>query len=212
MRWRRWGTALAVTGLLGLPAAALGAAAPAGATAPARPGEDIRDIHGPIAAPVRGPVWPYLAGAGIAAALAGGFALYKRRRPRPLTPAARALLALDEARSLAGSDARGFSFAVSEVVRRYLEEQFPLRAAHRTTEELLRDLMRDDSPVAPHRAALGDFLACCDLAKFAGWTLSPTEMASMLASAETFVRATSSTPAPQTTTFRLDGARQGTSA
>ena len=88
-------------------------------------------------------------------------------------------------------DPRQFSFAVSEIVRQYVEEAFRVRAAHRTTEELLADLMLDRSPVALHRTALGEFLRYCDLAKFAGWSLSPADRSALLTSAETFVRATS---------------------
>ncbi len=165
MRSRLW-TLGGVVALLGLVAGAPLHAAPAAAA------QDIRDIHGPIAAPARRPLWPWLAGGGIVAAVAAGWGLSRRRRTRPLAPADRALQALAEARALTQLDARGFSFAVSEIVRVYVEEAFALRAAHRTTEELLGDLMGDASPVAAHRAELGDFLRYCDLAKFAGWSLS----------------------------------------
>ena len=75
--------------------------------------------------------------------------------------------------------------------------------------------MSDTSPVAAHRAELGEFLRYCDLAKFAGWSLSETEMTSMLASAEAFVRATSAAPpAPGAPTGSLDHAEpeRGTAA
>jgi len=169
--------ALAMAGLL------------AGATLHAAPAQtdDIRDIHGPIAVPAARPVWPYLAAAGV---LAGAVALYRRRRAPALTPAARALRALDELRPFTAAEARAFSFTISEIVRRYVEASFPVRAAHRTTEELLADLMRDASPVAAKRAELGEFLRYCDLAKFAGWSLSSADMTAMLASAEAFIRGT----------------------
>jgi len=172
--------ALAMAGLL------------AGATLHAAPAQtdDIRDIHGPIAVPAPRPVWPYLAGAGMLASAAGAVVLYRRRRAPALTPAARALRALDELRPFTAAEARAFSFTVSEIVRRYVEASFPVRAAHRTTEELLADLMRDASPVAAKRAELGEFLRYCDLAKFAGWSLSSADMAAMLASAEAFIRGT----------------------
>lgn len=158
--------------------------------APGRlPTEDIRDIHGPVAMPGPRPVWLYFAAVGGLAVAVGAVALY-RRRPPALTPAARALLALDQLRPFTGADARAFSFTVSEIVRRYVEESFPVRAAHRTTEELLAELMREAGPVAAKRWELGEFLRYCDLAKFAGWSLSADDMAAMLASAEAFVRGT----------------------
>jgi hypothetical protein len=152
--------------------------------------EDIRDIHGPIDVPRRHPRWWYLAGAGGLSLAAASLAVYARRRKRRAPPHVRALEALAALQSSPGTDARTFSFAVSEIVRRYVEEAFAVRAAHRTTEELLADLMLDTSPVAAHRTAVGEFLRHCDLAKFAGWSLSQADMAALLASAETFVLAT----------------------
>ena len=125
------------------------------------------------------------------------FVLYARRRKRIAPPHERALRALEEAGTMFEGDPRRFSFAVSEIVRQYVEEAFRVRAAHRTTEELLADLMLDRSPVALHRTALGEFLRYCDLAKFAGWSLSPADRMAMLVSAETFVRATATPESPE---------------
>jgi len=169
---------------------------------PTSEGQDIRDIHGPVALPGRLPLVWFVA-SGLALVTVAGGLLYRYRRRPPLPPHQRALRALEEARTLLGGDPRMFSFTVSEIVRAYVEAAFALRAAHRTTEELLADLMRDQSPVASHRAALGQFLQRCDLAKFAGWSLSPLDMTAMLDSAEAFVRATSpdgaAPPAPMAT-------------
>ncbi len=160
-------------------------------------GQDIRDIHGPIAIPQRRSSWWYLTGGAIAAAAVIELIFYTRRR-RPLVPPhERALRALAEAGALVEGDPRQFSFAVSEIVRLYVEEAFRVRAAHRTTEELLADLMLDRSPIALHRTALGEFLRYCDLAKFAGWSLSRADMAAMLASAETFILATAVPASPE---------------
>ena len=160
-------------------------------------GQDIRDIHGPIAIAARPSPWWYVGAGAAAAGLLAGLILYRRRR-RPIAPPhERALRALTEAGAMFESDPREFSFAVSEIVRQYVEEAFRVRAAHRTTEELLADLMLDRSPVALHRTALGEFLRYCDLAKFAGWSLSPNDRAAMLASAETFVLATSAPVSPE---------------
>ena len=159
-------------------------------------GQDIRDIHGPIAIPHRRSPWWYVGGAAVAAGAVAALVLYARRRRPVAPPHERALRALAEAGTEFAGDPRQFSFAVSEIVRQYVEEAFRVRAAHRTTEELLADLMLDRSPVALHRTALGEFLRYCDLAKFAGWSLSPADRAAMLASAETFVRATAVPTSP----------------
>jgi hypothetical protein len=186
----------------GLPArsAAPPTGAPAGnspGAANADSGQDIRDIHGPIAIPGRRSSWWYAGVAAIAVGVLAAFAFYARRHKPIAPPHERALRALEEAGTMFEGDPRQFSFAVSEIVRQYVEEAFRVRAAHRTTEELLADLMLDRSPVAVHRAALGEFLRYCDLAKFAGWSLSPADRMAMLASAETFVRATATPESPE---------------
>ncbi len=172
-------------------------------------GEDIRDIHGPIAISARrSPCW-YLAAAGALAAVGVALTMRAHRRRPALAPHERALRALAGAQLLVGDDAREFAFVASETVRVYVEEAFGVRAAHRTTEELLVDLMQDTSPVATHRVELSEFLRHCDLAKFGGWSLSRADMAAMLGSAEAFVRATATqsvaSPVVPTTALRSEG-------
>jgi hypothetical protein len=76
------------------------------------------------------------------------------------------------------------------VVRSFIEQTFPVRAAHRTTEEFLGDLIaHTDSPLAGHQGTLGEFLGHCDLAKFARWQLSVPQMEAMLQSARDFILA-----------------------
>jgi hypothetical protein len=184
-----------------LPRSSPGIAALLGGNAAPRPrgdaNQDIRDIHGPIALPQRRSPWWYIGGASAAVAAIAALAFYTRRRRPSAPPHERALRALAAAGAAFEGDPRQFSFAVSEIVRRYVEEAFRVRAAHRTTEELLADLMSDRSPVALHRTALGEFLRYCDLAKFAGWSLSPADRTAMLASAEMFVRATATPASPE---------------
>jgi hypothetical protein len=159
--------------------------------------QDIRDIHGPIALVGRRSPWWYAGGAAIVIGAISASVLHSRRR-RPNSPAhQRALRALEEAGTSFAGDSRQFSFAVSEIVRRYVEEAFRVRASHRTTEELLVDLMLDRSAVALHRTALGEFLRYCDLAKFAGWSLSPADRIAMLASAKAFILATTAPASPE---------------
>lgn len=163
---------------------------------------DIRDIRGPK--PVPSP-WLWVAGAacGLAAgALACGIWRWKQRSvDRMKLPFEIALERLEEARALLHpGTAREFSFAVSEVVRDYIEERFHVRAARRTTEEFLHDLAQpSDTVLGGHRDLLADFLHHCDLAKFARWILSEEEMETMLQSARNFVTETAR-PAPAPTT------------
>ena len=118
-----------------------------------------------------------------------------------LLPYEIALARLEEARSLIQPEhAREFSIAVSEIMRQFIEERFRVRAARRTTEEFLHDLLDpSDALLTSHRELLADFLQHCDLAKFARWILSIEEMETMLASAQTFVRETARPLAPDAT-------------
>jgi len=92
---------------------------------------------------------------------------------------------------LSPEQAHTFSDLVSEVVRSFIEQTFPVRAEHRTTEEFLCDLVTNaDGPLAGHRDTLGEFLGHCDLAKFAMWRLSIPQMEAMHQSARDFILAT----------------------
>ena len=83
-----------------------------------------------------------------------------------------------------------FYVGVSQVLRRYLEERFGLRAPERTTEEFLRDLERGDSLARRHRGVLERFLSQCDMVKFAKVVPSPDEHGRAYALAEAFVEST----------------------
>jgi hypothetical protein len=167
--------------------------APAGKTLPVTaPEEDIFDIRPPIhiAEEVFWAGW----GAGVLAAAGLGYGLWRllRGKLRVKLPHEVALEKLRAARQfLSPEQARTFSDVVSEVVRSYIEQSFPVRAAHRTTEEFLSDLVTNaESPLAGHRDTLGEFLGHCDLAKFAMWRLSVPQMEAMLQSAREFILAT----------------------
>jgi hypothetical protein len=155
--------------------------------------QDIRDIRPPYHIP---PGWLWLAWAGGGLALVvlgyGAWRWRSRLGLRVKLPYEIALEQLEKARRLMQPEqARAFSIAVSEIVRDYIEKSFPVPAAHRTTEEFLRDLAtRVDSPLVAHQPVLADFLRHCDLAKFARWVLSVPQMEAMLQSAGTFIVAT----------------------
>jgi len=173
--------------------------------------EDIRDIRGPkfIFPPWLLPA--VIAGAVLLAVGAWGLRrwLRRRRQPRALLPFEIALQRLEEMRALMQpAAAREFSIAVSDVVRRYIEERFGVTATHRTTEEFLHELLESShAPLARHRAVLSEFLQQCDLVKFAGISLTLQNMESLHHSARAFVLetakpdeplASSAHPAPET--------------
>ena len=181
----KFSRAIAVIALAHALASVSAHAAPVTQSAPA---EDIIDIRPPIhiAAP-----FPWLAwSAGALCLIAVSTAAWKlwRREKRKLAYEI-ALERLENTRPLMReSNAEPFSLAVSEIVRCFIEEVLPVRAAHRTTDEFLRDLSSlSYLPLAEHRDSLADFLRHCDLAKFARWSLTVSQMEAMLESAKAFV-------------------------
>jgi len=87
---------------------------------------------------------------------------------------------------------REFSSAISDTVREYIEAGFKITATHQTTEEFLHDILAaEKSPLSAHRTLLAEFLRQCDLAKFAGMSLTHANMETLYQSARSFVVGTS---------------------
>jgi hypothetical protein len=84
----------------------------------------------------------------------------------PVPPHVRARRALEAALALL-SDPKAFTIAVSGAVREYLEQRFDFHAPERTTEEFLYELQGTNLLTAEQKLSLGEFLANCDLIKFA---------------------------------------------
>ncbi|MFZ5807273.1 MAG: DUF4381 family protein [Verrucomicrobiota bacterium] len=161
------------------------------------PLEDIRDIQGPI--PFPSP-WGCIGGIILTLLIIGGIiwwiTWWKKNRKKTSLPKADAiaLQSLEEAMMwIEKNSPREFSFAVSEIIRVYIENRFQVFAARKTTEEFLRDLLeKHDSPLAQWKNSLEDFLMHCDLAKFGKHPLTKEAMMKMLESAKTFVMQTTS--------------------
>ena len=151
---------------------------------------DIRDIRGPI--PLSS-AWLWTAGlaGGVMLGLVAFGAWRWNRRRRSIAAQLPFELALERLRAaralMQPTTVREFSITVSDIVRSYIEERFQVMAAHRTTEEFLHDLLQSPhEPLVRHRALLVGFLRHCDLAKFAGWSLSAEEMETTYESARIF--------------------------
>jgi hypothetical protein len=161
---------------------------------------DIHDIHAPFLIPQDWRV-PVLIGTAAVLALLlvwFGWRWLRARRPQ-LTLVERTLLKLDATRPLMeDGDVRGFSVAVSDIVRGYVEERFAVHATQRTTTEFLRDcLAQVGSALQAHEQSLSEFLKFCDLAKFARWSLNGEEMRGLLSSARQFVESSGNVPIRQ---------------
>ncbi len=128
--------------------------------------------------------------------------------PRALLLFEIALQRLEDIRALMQpSSVREFSIAISDIVRRYIEDRFKITATHRTTEEFLHDLLESsNAALAAHRGSLAQFLSQCDVAKFAGVGLSMQIMESLHQSARSFV-IESSKPLPAAESSNALGVR-----
>ena len=142
---------------------------------------DIRDIKPPLAIPdsLTWLWWGLAAGAVIGAALLLWRQLKKRQPnlvlPPPIPAHVRAKHKLEQALTLI-TQPKPFVVAVSDAERAYLEERFEFRAPERTTEEFLRELAGTKLLVPEQKARLGEFLANCDLVKFAKYEPGEKEL------------------------------------
>ena len=95
------------------------------------------------------------------------------------------------------SDPYAFCSLVSDVLRAYVEERFDLKAPERTTEEFMEELRASTKLRGDHKLLLEDFLARCDLVKFARFEPTVPELEALLDSAYRFVDETAPLDEPE---------------
>jgi hypothetical protein len=132
-----------------------------------------------------------------------GWKLYRRLRrlseavPPPLPPWEEALGALDRLpwrEWLADGQFKRFYYALSEILKRYLERRFEFDAVEQTTTELLASMRAQKLPM---RDEITRFFARCDLVKYAKTVPPEDEAERALEQLRDFVIRTK--PAPQPT-------------
>lgn len=123
----------------------------------------------------------------------------------PPDPEAIALQELDRLLAenlLARGEIKLFHLRISDILRRYIENRFGLRAPEQTTEEFLLELSRaassPDAPLGRHKTLLSSFLHQCDLVKFARHEPAVAESEKILVLCQEFIKKTS--PKSETTT------------
>lgn len=156
---------------------------------------DIRDIAPPIEIP-SGLVWLWWGLAALAIAIVALFfwRWWRKRAAQvaviPMIPAhVRAKQKLQEALTLIAQP-KPFVVAVSDAERLYLEERFSFRAPERTTEEFLRELSATELLTKSQKESLSQFLASCDLVKFAKYEPGENELRALHSSALRLVEET----------------------
>jgi hypothetical protein len=153
--------------------------------------EDIRDIKGLV--PVPHDWWWLWLVLVLAIIVALAVWLWRRKRPTtatetvaPLSPHEIAMHALQQLRE-ENPVVEEFYTRLSDIVRRYLENQMGLRAPERTTEEFLHEMSRDHALSEEHKELLAAFLEESDLVKFARFRPGDDDKQRVFAAAEKFV-------------------------
>ena len=119
-----------------------------------------------------------------------------RKKQVTLSPRERALAALSELESEVERIAPyQFSIRVSNILRRYVVEQFDLPMTRQTSVEFLNAIASAPNFGDEEKALLADFLNRCDLIKFARYEATPEDSRLLLDEARQFVKGGALVPA-----------------
>ncbi|OQX81745.1 MAG: hypothetical protein B6D56_01335 [Candidatus Omnitrophica bacterium 4484_70.1] len=157
----------------------------------------LRDIAGPVGFPVNRCIYILM----ILGVVLGGIGLGvwkimrdKRRKqqevksPKPAYEVAYELLAeLKSKDYLTKGKIKEYYTELSDIVRKYIERRFNLRAPEMTTEEFLTSVKDNELLSSEHKKLVGDFLSHCDLVKFAKYQPLREEIELSFASAKKLV-------------------------
>ena len=154
--------------------------------------QELHDISPPVDYSLI-PLWAFFAAAFVVLALIGfvaWFILRWLRRPKPeITPRARALALLQRARGeIVKVGPYQFSIRVSDILRRYVTEQYRLPVTRQTSVEFLETLAKASPFSEDEKSLLGDFLNRCDLIKFARYDATIADSERLLDEATRFVQ------------------------
>ncbi|MGZ4966415.1 MAG: DUF4381 family protein [Chthoniobacterales bacterium] len=122
---------------------------------------------------------------------------WRRRRPQHIeTPRERALKLLELARvEIEQLTPYEFSIRVSDILRRYVTEQYHLPLTRQTSVEFLEALARTKHFSEDERSLLDDFLSRCDLIKFARYDATTADSELLMEEAMRFVKGGELAPA-----------------
>jgi hypothetical protein len=160
----------------------------------ASPTPAIHDIRPPLDV-FPYPMWMIVTAGVVAAAILAsvitGMVIAAKNRPKapPPTPREMALRRLKEAEAdLARTAPYAFSIRVSDILRRYVSEQYQLRATEQTSPEFLAAAARSPHFTKSDKDLLASFLEHCDLIKFAHVDATAEDSATSIEQAVRFVK------------------------
>jgi hypothetical protein len=162
-------------------------------------GQIVNDIAPPVQYSVI-PQWMIFAASLIAVTVIGlpiwyGRKLFRKKKPTP-TPRERALTALGAVENeIENVASYRFSIRVSDILRRYVMEQFDLPMTRQTSVEFLNAISNAANFTEDEKALLTDFLNRCDLIKFARYEATVADSRLLLDEARQFVKGGALVPA-----------------
>src|SRR6267142_1497902 len=125
--------------------------------------------------------------------------LFKRKRKPDQPPKLPREIALEELESIAAeletTNPYLFSIRVSDILRRYVTNQYALPVTRQTSVEFLTALAKSSPFSANERSLLEDFLNRCDLIKFARYEATSADSSLLLEEATRFVKGEQTTAA-----------------
>ncbi len=161
--------------------------------------QDFHDITGPVDYFLLQPWMIFCAVAGLLLLIGLTVWLVKRWRNRPVavqTPRQRALDLLARVETeIDKLTPYQFSIRVSDILRRYVTEQYQLPVTRQTSVEFLNALAATSPFSADEQSLLGDFLNRCDLIKFARYEATREDSRLLLDEADRFVKGGALEPA-----------------
>jgi hypothetical protein len=170
---------------------------------------ELRDIKPPVPVPAAlSWLWWTLAAIAILGTIYWAWRRWKKGQVKTIVPERiippheRARQKLQEALALIDRP-KPFCITVSQTIRVYLEERFDLHAPERTTEEFLAELKQSALLEAHQKESLAEFLARCDLVKFARYEPEHYELQKLHDTALRLVNQTEP-PVFEATTASLD--------
>ena len=155
--------------------------------------EEFHDIAPPVDYSLI-PTWAVFVGTFVALSLIGGLVWWLWARSRlpgvpPQLPRDRALAALNAAAvEIDAVTPYQFSIRVSDILRRYVTDQYGFPVTRQTSVEFLEQLNRGPQFSEDEKHLLEDFLNRCDLIKFARYDAAPSDSRLLLEDAMRFVQ------------------------
>jgi hypothetical protein len=139
------------------------------------------------------PAWAVFLASFVGLSLVGLIVWWFKRKPKPaLPPKLPREIALEELDRIASEIERTnpylFSIRVSDILRRYVTNQYALPVTRQTSVEFLTALAKSSPFSANEKSLLEDFLNRCDLIKFARYEATSADSRRLLEEAMRFVK------------------------